>query len=215
MRREERVTVQGPVKQQQPDGLSHRGCIPFGDDFVFQFGANTFPTTLLRAIQGTRSLCSPSGGGRRVLGRCCRPAARSSCALGSEKLVVVENICELGPRAKKAAVFDSWGAGGLKSPVFNGSAPKKKRIGGVLQFSPHEDFRRRNCPQTTPPIYPLPHTPYLLLETSVVSGSCCCSRSIIATPRWPHCMPPPPCPRRRGTFCAGLVCAAEQQGKEH
>ena len=25
MRREERVTVQGPVKQQQPDGMSHRG----------------------------------------------------------------------------------------------------------------------------------------------------------------------------------------------
>ena len=25
MRREEQVTVQGPVKQQQPDGLSHRG----------------------------------------------------------------------------------------------------------------------------------------------------------------------------------------------
>ena len=28
MRREERVTVQGPVKEQQPDGMSHRGC-PF------------------------------------------------------------------------------------------------------------------------------------------------------------------------------------------
>ena len=25
MQREERVTVQGPVKEQQPDGLSHRG----------------------------------------------------------------------------------------------------------------------------------------------------------------------------------------------
>ena len=25
MRREERVTVQGPVKKQQPDGMSHRG----------------------------------------------------------------------------------------------------------------------------------------------------------------------------------------------
>ena len=31
MRREERVTVQGPVKEQQPDGMSHRGvpCLPF------------------------------------------------------------------------------------------------------------------------------------------------------------------------------------------
>ena len=26
MRMEERVTVQGPVKEQQPDGMSHRGC---------------------------------------------------------------------------------------------------------------------------------------------------------------------------------------------
>ena len=28
MRREERVTVQGPVKEQQPDGMSHRGVPP-------------------------------------------------------------------------------------------------------------------------------------------------------------------------------------------
>ena len=28
MRREERVTVQGPVKEQQPDGMSHRGGVP-------------------------------------------------------------------------------------------------------------------------------------------------------------------------------------------
>ena len=27
MRREERVTVQGPVKEQQPDGMSHRGSV--------------------------------------------------------------------------------------------------------------------------------------------------------------------------------------------
>ena len=27
MRREERVTVQGPVKEQQPDGMSHRGLL--------------------------------------------------------------------------------------------------------------------------------------------------------------------------------------------
>ena len=30
MRREERVTVQGPVKEQQPDGMSHRGAGLFG-----------------------------------------------------------------------------------------------------------------------------------------------------------------------------------------
>ena len=28
MRREERVTVQGPVKKQQPDGMSHEGVLP-------------------------------------------------------------------------------------------------------------------------------------------------------------------------------------------
>ena len=27
MRREERVTVQGPVKKQRPDGMSHRGAV--------------------------------------------------------------------------------------------------------------------------------------------------------------------------------------------
>ena len=30
MQREERVTVQGPVKEQQPDGMSHRGCSSVG-----------------------------------------------------------------------------------------------------------------------------------------------------------------------------------------
>ena len=34
MRREERVTVQGPLKEQQPDGMSHRGggASPWGFD---------------------------------------------------------------------------------------------------------------------------------------------------------------------------------------
>ena len=30
MRREEQVTVQGPVKEQQPDGMSHRGGTVLG-----------------------------------------------------------------------------------------------------------------------------------------------------------------------------------------
>ena len=38
MRREERVTVQGPVKEQQPDGMSHRGG-----------GVNCTPTRSVRA----------------------------------------------------------------------------------------------------------------------------------------------------------------------
>ena len=35
MRREERVTVQGPVKEQQPDGMSHGGGVPppFGFEY--------------------------------------------------------------------------------------------------------------------------------------------------------------------------------------
>ena len=37
MRREERVTVQGPVKEQQPDGMSHRGVIiPTASVLVFE-----------------------------------------------------------------------------------------------------------------------------------------------------------------------------------
>ena len=32
MRREERVTVQGPVKEQQPDGMSHGGCGRRGEE---------------------------------------------------------------------------------------------------------------------------------------------------------------------------------------
>ena len=32
MRREERVTVQGPVKEQQPDGMSHGGMVKHGPE---------------------------------------------------------------------------------------------------------------------------------------------------------------------------------------
>ena len=34
MRREERVTVQGPVKEHQPDGMSHRGCCDVPSTFI-------------------------------------------------------------------------------------------------------------------------------------------------------------------------------------
>ena len=40
MRREERVTVQGPVKEQQPDGMSQRG-------FHLTATADTQPTTVV------------------------------------------------------------------------------------------------------------------------------------------------------------------------
>ena len=37
MRREERVTVQGPVKEQQPDGMSHRGVMQKLEFLQFKF----------------------------------------------------------------------------------------------------------------------------------------------------------------------------------
>ena len=37
MRREERVTVQGPVKEQQPDGMSHRGLGGGGNECKKKF----------------------------------------------------------------------------------------------------------------------------------------------------------------------------------
>ena len=38
MRREERVSVQGPVKKQQPDGMSHRGGDPWSPNFWGGYG---------------------------------------------------------------------------------------------------------------------------------------------------------------------------------
>ena len=48
MRREERVTVQGPVKEQQPDGMSHGGGGARGSPLLFFGGVLFFilcPTT--------------------------------------------------------------------------------------------------------------------------------------------------------------------------
>ena len=43
MRREERVTVQGPVKEQQPDGMSHRGLAQGLGIRLFAFGGAYWP----------------------------------------------------------------------------------------------------------------------------------------------------------------------------
>ena len=51
MRREERVTVQGPVKEQQPDGMSHRG----GGGGIFS--GLTRGVQVVRPLR--RSACSP------------------------------------------------------------------------------------------------------------------------------------------------------------
>ena len=51
MRREERVTVQGPVKEQQPDGMSHRG----GDSVGRKFGAGILAFQCGRQISHAKS----------------------------------------------------------------------------------------------------------------------------------------------------------------
>ena len=50
MRREERVTVQGPVKEQQPDGMSHRGL-----GFVFT-RAPTFSLAFFKVLQDMQAM---------------------------------------------------------------------------------------------------------------------------------------------------------------
>ena len=44
MRREERVTVQGPVKEQQPDGMSHRGGMNGAGDDLHVVASNVWPS---------------------------------------------------------------------------------------------------------------------------------------------------------------------------
>ena len=66
MRREERVTVQGPVKEQQPYGMSHGGAAG--------------------AVQGPNPPPSPPEGPYAIAWLCCRRsfvwcALRCSCAL--------------------------------------------------------------------------------------------------------------------------------------
>ena len=58
MRREERVTVQGPVKEQQPDGMSHGGGLP--------------PPPLLKRSPGRLPRCTAS----RARGSAVRVARR-------------------------------------------------------------------------------------------------------------------------------------------
>ena len=52
MRREERVTVQGPVKEQQPDGMSHRGGGSCGMRSL-PFGWKLSPPPLCQLVMGT------------------------------------------------------------------------------------------------------------------------------------------------------------------
>ena len=72
MRREERVTVQGPVKEQQPDGMSHRGgwtsscCVSLG-------------CRILGIVQFSFDVSHPFGKGQDVdcLGTATRPVIRA------------------------------------------------------------------------------------------------------------------------------------------
>ena len=60
--------------------VAHSGRGRFrGDNCVFQFGAEIFPTKVFCAISGTScSCCLLSGGGSEVLLRCCRQSVYSS-----------------------------------------------------------------------------------------------------------------------------------------
>ena len=106
---------------------------------------------VLCAIWGTsRPVCTPSGGGGRVLLRCCRPSVGSSrpfVSRGSEKLVFVENVCELRSSAKKTAFFDSRG-GLWKHPASDGHAPK---LEVCRNFPPAKIVPAETVPSRTPP----------------------------------------------------------------
>ena len=56
MRREERVTVQGPVKEQQPEGMSHRGEVP-AHPLLFR------PETVMLELDAGRIKMAPDGSG--------------------------------------------------------------------------------------------------------------------------------------------------------
>ena len=82
---------------------------------VFSLGPQIFPTKLLLNL-GYFLLppCAPPLGA--IARYCCAVVGspsvrhvRSSRSLGSEKLVIVENVSELGSSAKTAALFDSPG----------------------------------------------------------------------------------------------------------
>ena len=69
MRREERVTVQGPVKKQQPDGMSHRGVslpmMRWKGGAPVQAGAGHSTPGLLWGCQSGESFDGPGAGGLR------------------------------------------------------------------------------------------------------------------------------------------------------
>ena len=72
MRREERVTVQGPVKEQQPDGMSHRGhsSTRIEDAVLFLVCCRTFAVRRRFAMAHPSNSATPKRrfGGCRVRG---------------------------------------------------------------------------------------------------------------------------------------------------
>ena len=100
-------------------------------NYVAQFEFGVFPAPCASSLGAVAGYCCAVVGGPSVR------HVRSSCSLGSEKLVVVEDVCAVGSSAKKATFIDSWGA--LKFPASGGPAPKLEVC---------RNFPRRNCPQT-------------------------------------------------------------------
>ena len=72
MQREERVTVQGPVKEQQPDGMSHRGACSFnkGDTVFWGHSVRRAGGPQSKKKKTASGFCGLPPDGRRVPQQC-------------------------------------------------------------------------------------------------------------------------------------------------
>ena len=133
MRRDERVTVQGPVKEQQPDGMSHGGR-----GFQRCIGTAVHRLLLrcglcLAVCRSAFIICVPRqrwGLGQGCVGRkwapeAVRQAVGGGCQSGWGRLLSATNAIEAG----------TWGSGGqwlgiLRAPWSGGGVPPRCGPGG-------------------------------------------------------------------------------------
>ena len=96
MRTEDRVTVQGPVEEQQPDGTSHRGCLP--PFLMHHWGQQGATTVICNATTLHAPLSKPtsvwSGAILRLLWCCASVGLRA--APGAPSVVSVAHRKGLG-----------------------------------------------------------------------------------------------------------------------
>ena len=141
MRREERGTVQGPVKK-QPDGMSHRGG---GAISFFSFGAETFPAHFFGASWGTSCFLGIlRGGGSQGLLRSCRQSVHLLCKWLLSSSLMSWCYSNFGPAkvSHNRLSTRNQRLGLSKFPVSHGPAP---------QLEVCSNFPPRNCPQRNPP----------------------------------------------------------------